>query len=346
MMFDKLLKLLAGSGPKPDASGDDDLSPPDVLTPANAPPLDFTRALRIADRLPMPDWKLEHAWLDGIEDPQTRGTAWSHATLGWIAHLQKALGSSYHVVQHDYSLVLSTMSPGSARRTAEFMSRTLARIVKTLDGVAAEPEASRDILIVFETEEEYYRYVARFYPEDGEFAFSGGMHIGSGCGHFVTSQAELQAIEPVIAHEMTHACLGHLPIPAWLNEGLAVNTERQLTPSPGPQFTPVELHEMHVKFWNRETIQEFWSGKSFLRADQGNLLSYELARILTGQFAEDWPAFRTFALQAKLDDAGREAAREHLGVDLGLAAAALFDKDEDWAPNPALWRDAPERGAF
>jgi hypothetical protein len=345
-MFGKLVKLLRGSRSEPEVPGDDVLSAPDLLTAENAPPFDFTRALRMVDGLPMADWKLVHAWLEGIEDRQTRATAWSDATLGWIAHLQKALGSTYHVVQHEYALVLSTMSRGSAHRTAEFMSRTLARIVKTLDGVAAEPEASRDILIVFETEDEYYRYVARFYPEDGEFAFSGGMHIGSGCSHFVTSQAELHAIEPVIAHEMTHACLGHLPIPAWLNEGLAVNTERQLTRPPGPQFTPVELHEMHVKFWNRETIQEFWSGKSFLRADQGNLLSYELARILTGQFAEDWPAFRAFALRANLDDAGRDAAREHLGVDLGLAAAALFDKEEDWAPNPALWQDAPERGAF
>jgi hypothetical protein len=345
-MFEKLLKLLPGARSESSDAGDDALAPPDVLTPANAPPFEFTPALRMVDGLPMADWKLVYQWLDGIADPKTRGIAWSHATLGWIAHLQRALGSSYHVVQHEYSLVLSTLSPGSARRTAEFMSRTLARIVKTLDGVAAEPEASRDILIVFATEEEYYRYVARFYPEDGEFAFSGGMHIGGGCSHFVTSQAELQAIEPVIAHEMTHACLGHLPIPAWLNEGLAVNTERQLTPTPGQQYTPAELHEMHVKFWNRETIQEFWSGKSFLRADEGNLLSYELARILTAQFAEDWPAFRAFALQANLDDAGREAAREHLGVDLGLAAAALFGQEEDWAPNPALWQSPPERGAF
>ena len=87
------------------------------------------------------------------------------------------------------------------------------------------------------------------------------MHINHGCSHFATFHAELGAIEPVIVHEMMHACLGHLAIPAWLNEGLAVNTERRLCPRGTHQYAPKELHWMHQKFWNDETIQEFWSGK-------------------------------------------------------------------------------------
>ena len=34
-------------------------------------------------------------------------------------------------------------------------------------------------------------------------------------------------------HEMTHGSVAHLPLPLWLNEGLAVNTERRLAGATG-----------------------------------------------------------------------------------------------------------------
>lgn len=105
---------------------------------------------------------------------------------------------------------------------------------------------------------------------------------------------------------------------------------------------------MHQQFWNEETIQEFWSGKSFLRPDEGNLLSYDLARILVEQFSHDWESFKPFVQQAQLADAGHEAATTLLGVDLGSTVAVLFDLEatSSWSPDPTRWESIPERGAF
>jgi hypothetical protein len=47
---------------------------------------------------------------------------------------------------------------------------------------------------------------------------------------------------------------------------------------PSAHGAPAEVHEKHVAFWNETTIQEFWSGKSWRRPDDANMLSYELAR--------------------------------------------------------------------
>lgn len=146
------------------------------------------------------------------------------------------------------------------------------------------------------------------------------MHISHGCSHFVTMKADLLAIQPVIAHEMTHGCVGHLPLPAWLNEGIAVNTEQRLCPPPAPLYTPQQMHEKHVRFWGEEEIQQFWSGKSFLRDDEGNMLSYDLARIIVDQFSSDWEQFRRFAQAAHMADGGAAAAQEHLGIELGRVA--------------------------
>jgi hypothetical protein len=97
-----------------------------------------------------------------------------------------------------------------------------------------------------------------------------------------------------------------------------------------------------------EEIQQFWSGKSWLRPDDANMLSYDLARILVEQFATDWPAFRNFVLAANIDDSGSAAAREYLHIDLGAAVCAVLEmKPTDaWKPDPATWSELPERGAF
>jgi hypothetical protein len=347
-MLKNLLKLWAAPA-KPDANDRVfQLEAPSALQAPGVAALDFAGLLAHVNGLPVPDWRAVGAWVAGIAEPAEQGRAWAGAELAWLAHLQAALGQHYHLVQHQEAVLLSPLEPRVAVATVEFMTRTLARIERVLAGVAQSPQWGRDILLVFDDEDSYYRYAARYYPEDGEFAFSSGMHINAGCSHFATFQAELQAIEPVIAHEMTHACLGHLAIPAWLNEGLAVNTERRLCPPAGQAHTPQQLHWMHRQFWNEAHIQEFWSGKSFLRPDEGNLLSYDLARILVEQFSREWPRFQAFANAARLEDAGQDAARQALGTELGATVCALFDFEATpaWEPDARRWEDQPERGAF
>jgi hypothetical protein len=171
------------------------------------------------------------------------------------------------------------------------------------------------------------------------------MFLQAGCPHFVTvHHDETHTIERIIAHEMTHAGLAHLPIPLWLNEGLAVNTEDKLMGRMPKLLSPAEMRRKHLAFWGATEIQEFWSGRSFHRPDDGNLLSYDLAQILVEIFAADWPRFCAFASAAHYEDAGAAAAREHLGVDLGESLASLFEQDsaEGWQPNPQKWTEAVE----
>ncbi len=287
-------------------------------------------------------------WVEAIPSTQDRATAWSQLERAWLEHMQSALGSAYSLRETADSLLLSTLEQNVANATLGFMSKTLKQIVRVLDGIAEVSAWGKDILVVFDDDETYYRYVSHCYPTDGEFAASSGMYINAGCGHFATVKSDLRSIEPIIAHEMTHGCVSHLPIPAWLNEGLAVNTEQRLVPAGPPMLTPQQMHAKHRAFWGGAEIQEFWSGKSFLRNDDGNMLSYDLARILVSQLSADWQSFREFVLNANLLDAGAAAATECLQLELGAAVSALLEQEAaiDWAPNPAAWSDVPERGAF
>lgn len=296
----------------------------------------FASHLKLHMGFPIADWDTIRSWVGSIETEALHGKAWTMAEHAWLQHLQAALGERYSLVHSDTAILLSPLEKKAASATLEYMNRTLQRVSKVLDGIAEVPPWGRDILIVFESEDQYYDYVSHYYPDSGEFAFSSGMFISAGCSHFVTVQSDLRTVEPVIAHEMTHACLSHLPIPLWLNEGLAVNTEQRLAGKPSSHYSAREMREQHLAFWGTNEIQEFWSGKSFSRTDDGNMLSYDLARILVEGLAKDWAAFRQFVLAARWQDAGAAAAQLHLGSTLGKCVSSLLEKSSSAEFEPAV----------
>ena len=91
-------------------------------------------------------------------------------------------------------------------------------------------------------------------------------------------------------------------------------------------------------------MQEFWTGESFHRTDDGNALSYNLARNIVGLLGREWRSFTSFATNAQRADGGA-AARSALDLDLGeLAAAALnVPVQPGWSPDPATWKKTPRQ---
>lgn len=348
----KLLRSLVGTRSRDDASASPAPAPPATQVPApGVEDFDLVANLIDANGLPVVDWAVVQAWIAGIADQDAQAKAWAACEIAWLEHLRAALGTHYRLVQRGHVVLLSSLDERITAATITFVDKTLQRVMRVLDGIAKQSPWGHSILVVFDDDETYYRYLAHYYAQAGEFAGSGGVYISNGCGHFATVKTDLRSIEPVIAHELTHGCLGHLPIPTWLNEGLAVNTEQRLCPPPPDTFghrpSPQQMHARHQQFWGSAEIQEFWSGKSFVRTGNSNELSYDLARILVSQLASDWERFRPFALAADMADGGDSAAREHLGVPLANLAAALLEQpfDASWTPAPNLWSDTLERGA-
>ncbi len=319
--------------------------PPDEIVVDELAPFPFARHVTSHHGLPIVDWAPVTAWVYGLPAPELQASAWAACERAWLLRFRDALGPGYRLAESDQAAVLSSVEPNVARATLETMERTLRRITVVLDGIAQVAPWGKDILIVFDDGDGYYGYVSYYDPDTRELPYSSGRYIGWGCSHFVTVKSDLRAIEPVIAHELTHACVAHLPLPLWLDEGLAVNTERRLAGSNPPLHTPQQMHERHLRFWHEAEIQQFWSGESFARADEGNQLSYDLARILVEQMAKDWERFRGFVLAADRADGGEQAAMEHLGIDLGAAACALLEREPSpaWAPDPEGWGNPTTR---
>ena len=199
-----------------------------------------------------------------------------------------------------------------------------------MKGIAKDQGYGKFVVMIFEDNDRYYDYVSHYGPQEGTFGMSAGMFIQDGYGHLVFPHREISMTELVAGHEMAHALVSHLEMPLWLNEGLAVNMEGALK---GVNSSPITHHsfDKHQKFWSEENIQEFWTGESFARPDEGQELSYQLARILVDNLSEDSVAFVQFCNQAHWRDSGEKAVVENYGVSL-QTMMENFLGDGSWRP--------------
>lgn len=254
----------------------------------------------------------------GIADDALRAGA-NH----WRQRLLDELGPRYAATPSEHFALLAPEDPRFARVLLAYAERCRKHILAILAGVAQFDE--RVTILVVHDADTYYRYNASLSDEGGHFATSGGIFVDAFWPHLVFVADELHVIEPTLAHELAHAGVRRLRLPLWLNEGMAVLTEQRIAPRGPGLYRPDELTDMHRAFWNDATLQEFWSGTAFQRPDEGNLLSYDLAQRLVMLLSRDFDRFRAFALDARIDDAGHEAALRHVGIGLDQALEIVID---------------------
>lgn len=309
-----------------------DGSAPMIVRVAGCTDFDVQGQLVEAHGFPVIHADAFNQWL--AASPQASASDMACVARAWLMHMREACGPEFRLFETEHAFILSPLESGVLRATDAFIATTRKRITAVLRDLAAFPAGGKSVLLVLHDEDAYYQYVSAYYPDSGEFSFSSGMFINSSVPHFVVPLAELSSIEAVIAHEMTHSALSHLTLPRWLDEGLAVNTEQRLTGVPCLIYTPHELREKHLRYWGVAEMQQFWTGESFFRTDDGNLLSYELARILVSHLSADWDRFARFVIHAQRKDGGGLAAREHMNVELGALVCALLEQpfSADWEP--------------
>ena len=310
--------------------------PPEELRVGDSPGFSVRQHSAAVNDFPLMDWKALDDWAHTVGEQHAQREAFAQGQRAWLLHMRSALGPHYRLYESGDAYVLSPLENRVVLATADFMTRARNRVRNILDnGVARLPDDEKSILLILDDDDLYYRYVSCYYPDQGEFSFSGGLFIPSGCAHFVTKVDDLSQMEPVIAHELTHAALAHLNLPVWLDEGLAVNTERLVIGGTySMSMSSQELRRRQLAFWGDAEIQEFWTGRSFERPDEGSPLSYELARIMVELLNKDWGAFVQFVLNAQHEDAGAAAAQKHLGVELGAFVSALLEREPQpqWSP--------------
>lgn len=277
-----------------------------------------------------PDWRVIARAIQRREtDSNDCGAAWTEAAVQWVNQVKSDLGGGYQVKQSPRFILLTTLGGEASRELLVFAERTLDQIRERLQDAAWNPKLGKHVFLLFEEGDDYYQYVSYFY-RDGTHPLSGGCLLRGGGYVHIAAPYEPHGLRQMLAHELTHNCLVHLPLPLWLNEGLAVMFQRSVATSMGTVLDG-ELKQRHLDFWNPENIQDFWSGMSFQKPGDSNELSYSLAEIMVILLSEQRGDWGAFLKQAQAGDGGQTAAIDCLGVNLG-DLMATFLGEGNWRP--------------
>lgn len=288
----------------------------------------------IIESFPRPDWS---AIDQGIEElPESE---WTHyytdwATL-WLQMTCEVLPKGYKIVESKHFLMVSDQPDRYNKLLIQFFEKALGYIMYHLKGIAADEGFGKHVALIFSDQDTYYQYISYFYENEGEFPLTGGIFLNREYGHFVFPFLEMYQAEATAAHELTHACLAHLPVPLWLDEGIAVSIENDLCGTSPLKMSSEDIRK-HIAFWNEDTIQEFWNGRSFSRTDDGFNLSYDLARFCVKALSQNYHQFAAFVNTSTFEDSGEAAATEYFGGSLGGLIEQFFGPG-NWSPKPETW---------
>lgn len=289
------------------------------------------------DDFPRPDWTAIGNYVEQNLTESDQHTLWCDIATIWVNKIKSKLPEKFKVYESDNFIILTDESERYASNFLSFLERTRKRILTTLQGIASDEGYGKLVVLIFEDIDKYYSYTSYFYPNDGEYGLSSGVYLNSGYGHFAFPHVDLSYAEVVSAHEMTHALLAHIPIPTWLNEGIAVTIEKMIA-SYEPSEIEAEMYKEHFNFWNEDEIQEFWSGDSFGRTDEAQKLSYHLAFLAVKSLSVDYDTFIKFVNRAHHSDGGEQAAQEFYSGTLGNLISQFFG-ERNWSPEPKKWKE-------
>ena len=214
------------------------------------------------DAFPRPDWPAIRGWKRAWISKDDLEEATRQITRHWLERVRAALGGTYSVLESDHFHFLSTLDEKGRTRMLQFLENARTRLRQTLSDVARADGIGKHVVLRFTDLDDYYAYIAHYYA-DGEHATSGGVFLWKGYSHIAYfEQLTMDSERATLAHEFTHNILVHLPLPPWLNEALAEAFDADLA---GGRFAAVDrdLHAEHRTYWNPETIQSFWRGRSF-----------------------------------------------------------------------------------
>jgi len=289
----------------------------------------------VIDKLPRPDWKQIYHYIETNRSSQDQGGLLNLIVYDWMDKTVQHLGHCYTKTESKNFILISSKEERYNQSLISFLERSRARLMHIAKGIVSDQGWGKHLVIVFADMDSYYDYVSHYGPQEGTYGLSSGMYLNYGYGHFVFQNEDLDNAEPIAAHEMTHALLAHLPIPVWLNEGMAVNMESMICGRRPPPVTQ-SMFEQHQTFWREQRIQEFWSGDAFFRPDQGQQLSYEMAQVLVTNLSKNYSAFQRFANKAHYADGGEAAMLEVYDVGLGDLATGFLGHGS-WQPTPDRW---------
>ncbi|HEX3623995.1 MAG TPA: hypothetical protein VH280_01070 [Verrucomicrobiae bacterium] len=286
----------------------------------------------IVEGFSRPDWRAVRKFVSDRVAKEDLSAAWKYIATIWLNTLAEDLGGDSAVYESDRFSCLSDLGPDITKTLLDY-AETVVRIIRSgLKDAAWSRFHGKHVLLFFSDPDDYYAYISYFGP-DGTDILTSGVFLRGGYAHIALPYVDTGPAQRTLVHELCHNLLCHLSIPLWLNEGIAVAVEYEM--SGGRLIVDREMADRQRNHWNEINIQSFWSGKSYHVPGDDSELSYRLGHILVHLLAEERD-FVEFVKNADWRDAGQDASQCILNRDLGEVLGGFL--------GPGNWR--PQRKAI
>ena len=295
--------------PQPEATDSEEIPSPPIQELAGLD-MGFT----IVEGFSRPDWNAVRQFVSAHVAKDDMSAAWEYIATKWLETLAEDLGGESQVYQSCRFSCLSDLGPDTTKTLLDYAETVVQVIRNGLKGTAWSRYYGKHVLLFFSDPDDYYAYIS-YYSSDGPNIQSGGVFLRPGYAHIALPYTDTGSSERVLVHELCHNLLCHLRSPLWLNEGIAVTVQYQM--SGRKLIVDYEIAERHRNHWTEANIQSFWSGKSFNVPGDDSELSYELGHILVQLLSDGNPNFIHFVKNADWRDAGQDASLSILERDLG-----------------------------
>ena len=296
---------------------------------------------------PRLDWHSIRVWVEEHIDNAEQSDAWREIVIQWLETLNNALSDRYQIDAGTDVILFFSRNFEHGKSLLSFSQSGLAGIRKALGDVACEAWLGPLPILVFADSYDYHDYLSGASP-DSEKIPSLGMCFRNAKDyvHVALAGYTWPELQKMIFHELTHACLSHLTLPLWLEEGVAQLAEEEAVPA----WSRFSLEAAQAKelreFWCANGLREFWWESGFQAMDEIQSYSYQLAQVLFRLLLTDHrPKIADLLRHADAADAGDAAAREVLGISVD-DLAAKFLGEGDWRPFPADGHGYWRRGAY
>jgi hypothetical protein len=311
-----------------------EISPGENLQPKYVNFAGLGEVVFVTEGYPYPDWKKVWEYVNQHVSRSAWNDAWREAVLQWLEIFRTVFKPNYFLSESDNFFLVSHLMKDEREDILAFVEKARQKIQTELRGVNLKETFGKHVILLFEQIDDYYRYISYFYPE-GTHALSWGVFLNKGYAHIAIPFYDSRNTRAVLTHELAHNALLTLPIPRWLNEGVAKIFESQISKIQGTGFDfDMDMAERHHAYWTPENIQAFWSGQAFLSPDSTEL-SYSLANILINLIAEEKGDFKFFLQNAHYSDSGEAAFSKVYRKSLGQIAG-IFLGDGEWNPKPEV----------
>jgi hypothetical protein len=298
---------------------------PDLLS---VPRADVEHLWHRQHDFPRIDWFAADRWIAARPQDQSPNS-WRRAIMAaCLDEVRDSLTTDHRRWRSAHVEGLAPLEGGTGHSVKALADRAFVKLHADLQPIRGSGPIPPIAIVLIEPMAAYLDFTSTYFPDEGEFATSGGLYLNEGPDAFpliAVNASSRHACEATVAHELTHHALHGCNLPPWAEEGLTQMMEERLARAAPFTLSHEQVHR-HRECWDDANLPDLLDGSAFLSPhDDVQELAYHLALwIVHAELAANPKRF--FAFLAACRELGPDqSSLRHLGQPpIDLIKSRLF----------------------